>query len=91
MIKDIKLTIAIPTRNRCESLKKVVSKVCERVSTESLTSNVEVMVVDDWSSTDNTEAYVKLIRDENEFLFYHRCSEDLGFDKKLLQCFELAN
>ena len=86
----VKLTIAIPTRNRCESLKKVVTEACERVRAEDAVNDVCILVVDDCSSADNTEAYIKELIKEYGFLSYYRCGENLGFDRKLLKCLELA-
>jgi len=87
---DIKLTIAIPTRNRCESLKKVVNEVCNRVMVEDAVNKVKILVVDDSSSEDNTKAYIQSLMKDYIFLSYY-CVDDLGFDYKLLKCFELSD
>lgn len=90
MCTNKKLTIAIPTRNRCESLRKTVTEVCKRVLEEDAINDVQILIVDDCTTIDKTESYIIALMKEYNFLSYYCCEEDLSFDSKLLKCIELS-
>lgn len=88
--ESLRLTIAIPTRNRFVSLKKVVDEICGRILESGAISEIQLIVVDDYTSGIETENYIKYLMKEYSFVSYFRCEDDLGLDKTLLRCLELT-
>lgn len=80
-----KLTIAIPTYNRLNSLKKSLGKAIEY----SKGKNIEILVSDN-ASTDGTKEYIASIRKEYPHLNYYRNEKNLGLDGNFLNCMEKA-
>jgi hypothetical protein len=87
---SLKLTIAIPTRNRYGSFKKVVDEVCWRILEAGAISEIQLIIVDDYTSGIETENHVKYLMKEYGFVSYYRCEDGLGLDKTVLRCLELA-
>lgn len=80
-----KLTIAIPTYNRCSKLEECVNRVIEYCRG----LDVEIIISDN-ASTDNTQEIVARIIKENPEIRYYRNSENLGFDGNFFNCFKKA-
>lgn len=79
------LTIAIPTYNRADKLKKCI----ELIMNEVLGKNIEILVSDN-ASLDNTEVVMKEILNTYPQIMYYRNSENIGPDRNFLNCFEKA-
>lgn len=80
-----KLTIAIPTYNRCCKLEECINRVME------YRSGLDVdIIISDNASTDDTQEFAARIIKENPEIRYYRNSENLGFDGNFLKCFERA-
>lgn len=84
MKKQIKLTIAIPTYNRCSLLRQALDSVMHQKIDE-----VEILVSDN-ASTDDTETMMKKYCERNK-VRYFRNSENLGMDGNFLNCLQKAN
>lgn len=80
-----KLTIAIPTYNRSEKLRRTLMLVIQY----SQNRNIEILVSDN-ASTDHTKEVVEAIQKEHTKIQYFRNEENLGFDGNFLNCFERA-
>lgn len=83
---DFLLTIAIPTYNRLEKLKKSLKKILDYTKGY---DEIEIFVSDN-ASTDGTKEYIKDIQKENSNLRYYRNVENLGLDGNFLNCFRKA-
>ena len=83
MQKEIRLTIAIPTYNRCDLLHRTLESVMTQWS-----DCIEVIVSDN-ASTDGTEAMMEEYSQEKK-VRYFRNPENLGMDKNFLKCLQLA-
>ncbi|HIW80358.1 MAG TPA: glycosyltransferase [Candidatus Acetatifactor stercoripullorum] len=83
MQKEIRLTIAIPTYNRCDLLHRTLESVMTQWS-----DCIEVIVSDN-ASTDGTEAMMEAYSQEKK-VRYFRNPENLGMDKNFLKCLQLA-
>lgn len=83
MKSDIKLTIAIPTYNRCDLLRQTLNSVIEQ-----LVEGIEIIVSDN-ASTDGTEEMVKEYCKKTN-IRYFRNSKNLGMDKNFLNCLKNA-
>lgn len=80
MNTDIKLTIAIPTYNRCKLLKMTLDSIMEQ-----WVEGVEVLVSDN-ASTDDTAGVVS----SYPGICYYRNKENLGMDGNFLNCLQKA-
>lgn len=77
MNKKVKLAIAIPTYNRCESLKENISQLLMQL--KDIEEDI-IIIVSDNASTDNTPIIMnKLQRLYPEIIFYYRQKENLGY------------
>lgn len=83
MEEKIRLTIAIPTYNRCELLLQTLNSVEQQ-----RVGGVEVIVSDN-ASTDDAEGKVKKYCREHNII-YHRNAENLGMDANFLNCLQMA-
>jgi glycosyltransferase involved in cell wall biosynthesis len=79
------LTIAIPTHDRSQSLEQRLIEIRAQAD-----ESVRVLVSDNCSS-DNTEALVRAYQSTMPYLYYHRNSADVGFDKNILTLYRLAD
>ena len=80
------LTIAIPTYNRAELLKELLTLLADQVKAE---PRVEVMISDN-ASPDDTAAVVQDFVARGLPVSYIRNAENIGPDANFLQCFEQA-
>lgn len=80
MEKNILLTVAIPTFNRKEPLKRALDSVLRQVE-----DDVEVLVVDN-ASDDGTDAMVATFQKQYPTLQYEKNSENIGADRNFLKC-----
>ncbi len=80
------LTIAIPTYNRLETLKKSLQKVLDYTK-----GNDEIeLFVSDNASTDGTKEYIENLQKQYRNLNYYRNDKNLGLDGNFLNCFRKA-
>lgn len=82
---DILLTIAIPTYNRVDYLKRSLASVLTQ-----LDDGVEIIISDN-AATDTTQEYMEGIVNDYPSVKYVRNSENIGPDNNFLQCYKLAN
>lgn len=83
MKNNIKLTIAIPTYNRCNLLRQTLDSIIEQRG-----EGVEIIVSDN-ASTDGTEEMMRKYREEHN-IRYFRNAENLGMDRNFLNCLQKA-
>lgn len=79
------LSICIPTYNRSENLKALLSAITKQ------DNNYLEVIVSDNGSTDNTQTVVKEYQKKIHCLKYFRNEKNLGFDFNILQALEKAN
>ena len=82
-MKNIKLTIAIPTYNRCNLLRQTLNSVLSQVD-----SNIEILVSDNCSNDETHEMMKEYCKTHN--VRYYRNNENLGMDRNFLQCLKNA-
>jgi abequosyltransferase len=86
-MSNVILTIAIPTYNRAAWLKLCLAQLLPQVA--SVGSEVEVTIYDN-ASPDNTTEIVQSYIDQSFSLSYVRNDENIGSDRNIAQCFNLA-
>ena len=79
------LTIAIPTYNRLEALKKSLTCILSQINFE----EVDILVSDN-CSTDGTKIYMEKLIDKYPNIRYNRHQENIGADNNFLYCFNNA-
>lgn len=79
-----KLTVAIPTYNRCNYLVECIESILEQITDE-----VDIVVSDN-ASTDETIEIMQKYRDY-EFIHYCRNNRNLGMDGNFLNCINKSN
>lgn len=79
------LTIAIPTYNRCDSLKYLIDKILPY-----LNSKLRLLIIDN-NSSDNTEKYILIRGKENKNISYVKNISNLGGVVNMLRCIEFSN
>ena len=82
-----RLTIIVPTYNRCNSLELLLRSLADEV--RPLGSEVEVYVSDN-ASTDDTSSMVEGLRTEWPELISYRQSSNIGPDRNFSHCVRLA-
>lgn len=82
---DILLTIAVPTFNRVEKLKRCLCRLVEEVQGRP----VELLVSDN-ASTDGTETFMQGFIAAHPEVTYTRNAENIGPDRNFLNCFAKA-
>lgn len=80
MNKDLLLTIAIPTFNRKELLKRALYSVLYQME-----DGMEVLVMDN-ASDDGTDAMVAALQNQYPTLRYEKNDENIGADRNFLKC-----
>src|SRR5579864_5029228 len=80
------LTIAIPTYNRAECLKELLSVLADQLKNE---PRVELIISDN-ASPDETPSVVQEFVDRGLRVRYFRNAQNIGADANFLQCFEQA-
>lgn len=80
MENNIVLTIAIPTYNRCEILRKTIESIINQK-----TDDIEILISDN-ASTDNTENMLKQYPD----IKYYRNESNIGAEANFIKCYERA-
>lgn len=86
-MKNILLSIAIPTFNRAEWLQLCLTQLLPQL--DDVDGEVEITVYDN-ASPDDTENIAKSFLEANVPLSYHRNDENIGSDKNIAQCFNKA-
>jgi abequosyltransferase len=81
------LTIAIPTYNRVEYLKRNLDSIFSQI--DSLTNEIEIIISDN-ASTDRTEEFLITLQSEGKQFKYYRNQENLGPDKNISSCYTYA-
>lgn len=84
-LKNIKLSICIPTYNRAQFLKQALASVISQAD-----ERVEIVVVDG-ASPDNTTEVVSAYKQSFQNLVYCRGEKNLGVDRDMARCIELAH
>lgn len=79
------LTIAIPTFNRLEKLKKCLQRVLEEISNK----QVELLVSDN-ASIDGTQEFMHSMCEIYPTISYYRNNSNVGADRNFLNCFNKA-
>src|SRR4030066_885604 len=85
----MKLSILIPTFNRCNKLVRLLNCIKDEVETCQLGNLVSVYVSDN-ASTDDTENQVREFRGNQLDVHYFRQSENVGFDGNLRFLYQKA-
>lgn len=86
-MNDVVLSIAIPTYNRAKWLKICLEQLLPQVN--AIGNSVEVTVYDN-ASPDNTSQVVQSFLDQGFPLSYRRNNENIGSDRNIAQCFNIA-
>ena len=84
------LSITVPTWNRAELLKELLSELIEQIVSENLQDKVELLVSNNGSS-DATEAVVKDLKSRYNFITYNNNGVNKGARYNVIKCMELAN
>ena len=80
------LTIAIPTYNRSEYLKRSLENIITQIlEVDNFGESIE-LVVSDNCSTDNTAEVIKNLSSKYSFIKYNKNDENFGSDKNFLKC-----
>jgi glycosyltransferase involved in cell wall biosynthesis len=85
----IKLSICIPTYNRCKYLEHILPKCIQEIEDGKLHSSVEILIGDN-ASPDGTEEYCRDLEKKYKFLRYVLNKENLGCEKNWLNLLGLA-
>jgi abequosyltransferase len=86
-----RLSIAVPTFNRCEYLSGLLPSVLQQCAwLHGRGRKVEVIVSDN-ASPDSTYRYVQSFLKGNSFLVYHRNDSNVGAELNFANCIERAN
>ena len=85
----IKLSICIPTYNRCHYLEQILPKCIQEIEDGELHSSVEILVGDN-ASPDGTEGYCRDLEKNYTFLRYVRNKDNLGCERNWLNLLGLA-
>ncbi len=80
-----KLSICIPTYNRCVHLKRTLSCILPQL----LEDNVQVVISDN-ASTDGTEILMNNVLKKTDNILYHRHENNLGFANNLICAMDMA-
>lgn len=89
-MKNIILSICIPTYNRAEYIGEAIQSVLNQITSD-IKGKVEICISDN-ASTDNTEEIVKKYQNKNICsITYHKNKENLGADKNYLKVVDIAN
>ncbi|WP_049945495.1 glycosyltransferase family 2 protein [Candidatus Stoquefichus massiliensis] len=80
------LTIAIPTYNRLDQLKKSLPFILKQIDYK----EIELIIYDN-CSTDGTDKYIKNLIMKGENIVYYKNDENLGADRNFLNCFDKAS
>jgi glycosyltransferase involved in cell wall biosynthesis len=86
-MKDILLTIAIPTFNRSESLELLLNILSHELADH--TSDIEIIISDN-ASTDDTENILESFYKQNPSVKIIRHFSNIGMDLNFCECFEHA-
>lgn len=89
-MKQIVLSICIPTYNRAEYIGEAIESVLSQITPE-IKDLVEICISDN-ASTDNTNEIVKQFQEKNICkIIYHKNEENIGADRNFLKVIEIAN
>lgn len=81
------ISICIPTYNRADCLKQNLDSIVVQFNDAQIRNKVEVIVSDN-ASTDNTAEIVKSYQNRFDNIRYYQNSENIGFDRNLLNVVE---
>ena len=73
------LTIAIPTFNRANKLRRLLNAINDEILTSQLQDRIAVMVSDNASTDDTSKMVSELSKKQSKFSYF-RQSKNLGFD-----------
>lgn len=83
-MSNVKLTIAIPTYNRCELLRQTLNSVISQIN-----PNIEILVSDNGSSDETEDMMKEYCKNHN--VCYYRNDTNLGMDNNFLKCLKNSN
>jgi glycosyltransferase involved in cell wall biosynthesis len=86
--KEILLTIAIPTFNRCNYLRELLPAFIQQVEKENIGNEIEILINDN-ASEDDTRTYVEGFV-SFPWLKYSRNSVNVGGDQNFIECVKKA-
>ena len=81
------LSICIPTYNRSNCLKDCLDSIVVQFEDKDICRQVEIVISDN-ASTDDTRAVVTMFQERFDNIKYFRNSENLGFDRNVLNVVE---
>jgi len=82
-LQSFKVTVCIPTYNRCDLLKHAVTSVLNQSY-----ENLELLITDD-ASSDGTEAYCRKLAEHDSRIRYHRNPENIGNENNHMQTYDM--
>lgn len=85
----MKLSILIPTYNRCNDLRKNLELLCTYIRDNQLESEVRICVSDN-ASTDNTESLLHTFLSQGVCVEYYRNKTNIGYSKNVLSILSQA-
>lgn len=85
----MKLSILIPTYNRCNDLRKNLELLCKFIKNDKLESDVCICVSDN-ASTDDTESLMHLFLSKEVCVKYYRNDANVGYCKNVLSLLSKA-
>ncbi len=88
--RHIRLSIAIPTFNRCTYLADLLPSVLQQCVQLNATGRRIEVIVSDNASTDETSQYVRSFTDRTSFLVYSRNESNVGGELNFARCIEQA-
>jgi len=89
--KNVKLSIAIPTYNRCNYLKELIPILLEQCyKADKNYTEIEIIISDN-ASTDTTYKYILKNFNNNKRIKYYRNTENIGADANFIKSVERAN
>ena len=83
------LTIAIPTFNRANKLRRLLNAINDEILTSQLQDRIAVMVSDNASTDDTSKMVSELSKKQSKFSYF-RQSKNLGFDGNIRFLYEQA-
>src|SRR6187549_460347 len=85
-----KLSITIPTWNRCALLTELMEELIAQIEADSLQNSVDIVVSDN-GSDDSTGKVVKEYASVHSYIHYHTNGINKGARFNVLRCFELGD
>jgi abequosyltransferase len=88
-MKDLKLSIGIPTFNRAECLRQCLNSIVCQFTNPLISERVEIVISDN-NSSDNTALVVAEFQQKFSNIVYKKNVENFGVDRNILQVVEMS-